>query len=295
MRGFCWLHFCIGIWNWHCCSKNMSVIDAYASIFQLCHGSSEGEFLFQSWPSHWFLMSCVYVCYGVCFLLSGSDQAAMFTSGGSTIGICNTTTLWSIPLASISASKWWSMANAKNVLSGCFSHCFKYRKLFATYPAVLQPLHQYCGAYRFGSLAESHPIPLLSLHGREGSSFPDSAHPDDMVNFESVVHIKFGKSDMVIRYQVDGFTHIWLVECFIAQYTFILVSQVRCPHYPTLYSNQAVRITPFWNRPLKISMHGLDSILMDSIIYQNWIHPLMRLMPAFFSLVMVSTLTLNYF
>ena len=51
------------------------------------------------------------------------------------------------------------------------------------YSAVLQP---YGGAYSSGSLAESHPIPLLSLHGREGSSFPGLAPPDDIVTLNQL-------------------------------------------------------------------------------------------------------------
>ena len=35
--------------------------------------------------------------YGVCFLISGSYVAAMLTSGGSTIGFCNATSLWRYP------------------------------------------------------------------------------------------------------------------------------------------------------------------------------------------------------
>ena len=43
-------------------------------------------------------------CYGVFFLLSGSQVAAMFTSAGSTITISNTATLQSAPLVGICAS-----------------------------------------------------------------------------------------------------------------------------------------------------------------------------------------------
>ena len=39
------------------------------------------------------LMSCLSVCYGVHFLLSGSHVAAMFINGGLTNGVCDTTTL----------------------------------------------------------------------------------------------------------------------------------------------------------------------------------------------------------
>ena len=61
-------------------------------------------------------------------------------------------------------------------------------------------------AYSIGGLI-SHPIPLPSLHGREGSSFPGSAPPNGMVNSKSVVGVKpvitfIGDTSVVI--QVSG-------------------------------------------------------------------------------------------
>ena len=41
----------------------------------------------------------------------------------------------------------------------------------ATHLTVPQPFQQYGGAYKFGSLVDSHLIPTLSLHGGKGSSF----------------------------------------------------------------------------------------------------------------------------
>ena len=61
-------------------------------------------------------MSCVGVCYGVCFLLLGCHIAAVFIYGSSTVGICNTTTLLSLPLVSIYASRCWSVAHTRNAL-----------------------------------------------------------------------------------------------------------------------------------------------------------------------------------
>ena len=62
----------------------------------LYHGSFAGESslpVFSLPPIH---MSYVGVCYGVCFLLSGSHVVVMFTNGVSTSGVCNTTTLQSL-------------------------------------------------------------------------------------------------------------------------------------------------------------------------------------------------------
>ena len=49
--------------------------------------------------------------------------------------------------------------------------------------------------------------PLTSLLGVEGSSLPDSAPPDDTVDSDSVVDVKPGHSGVMIKYQVDEFTH----------------------------------------------------------------------------------------
>ena len=63
---------------------------------------------------------------------------------------------------------------------------------------------------------QSHPIPPPSLHGGEGSSFPGLVPSNDRVNFESAMGVKPGDSGVVIRYQVDEFTHNWSAEQFVA-------------------------------------------------------------------------------
>ena len=80
-------------------------------------------------------------------------------------------------------------------------------KLHATHSAGPWPLHQYGVAYSFGGWAESHLIHPPSLHDREWSSFPGSAQPNDTVSSKSVVGVKPGNSDVVIRYQIDEFTY----------------------------------------------------------------------------------------
>ena len=87
---------------------------------------------------------------------------------------------------------------------------------YAAQSAVPQPCHLYGGAYSFGGLAESHPIPLPSLHGGEGSSFPGLVPYNVTVNSESAMGIKPGDSGVMIGYQVDAFTHIWSAEWFVA-------------------------------------------------------------------------------
>ena len=65
-------------------------------------------------------------------------------------------------------------------------------KSLPTHLNIPQPFQQYGGTHNFGSLAEYLLIPLPSLHGREGSPFPGSAPPCDIVNSRSVVGIKPG-------------------------------------------------------------------------------------------------------
>ena len=102
---------------------------------------------------------------------------------------------------------------------------------------ILLPLSQlssshseYSGAYHFGCLAENHPIPVPSLHGGEGPSFPGLAPPNDMVNSESVVGIQPGDSGVVIGYPVNEFACTWSTEQFVTHSHIYLGSQVRCNH-----------------------------------------------------------------
>ena len=150
---------------------------------------------------------------------------------------------------------------------------------YATQSAVPQPSHLYGGTYSFGGLAESHPIPLPSLHSGEGSSFPALVPSDDMVNSESVMGIKPSDSGVVIGYQVDGFTHTWSAEQFLA-----------CSHIYPEFTGKVSSLTHF---PLELGCEDysfldqavadfeqvLDSILTDSLRHQNRMFPWMSLMP----------------
>ena len=64
-----------------CHSNNDLSPRCLLSIFQLCHWSSAVKFLFQGWASQWF-MSCVGVCYSVCFMLSGPMWLSCSPNGG---------------------------------------------------------------------------------------------------------------------------------------------------------------------------------------------------------------------
>ena len=108
----------------------------------------------------------------------------------------------------------WSMPGIHRVAAPSATFCRGEPP--ATHSAVSQPSHLLGGAYSLGGSVESHLIPLLSLHGGEGSSFPGLVPSDDMVNSKSVMGIKPGDSGVVIGYQVDEFTHTWSAEQFVA-------------------------------------------------------------------------------
>ena len=106
--------------------------------------------------------------------------------------------------------------HTRHALSGCSLHCFEKGGALC-YAAVLQPFQQYGGAHSLQGLADSHPIPLPSLHGEEGSIFLGFVLSNDTVDSKSVVGMKPGDSSVVIWYQVDEFTHTWSAEHFVAQ------------------------------------------------------------------------------
>ena len=185
---------------------------AFSGTCQLCLGSLSGKFsLWQSWASHQFIMLHVAACYGVYFLLSGSHVAAMlFTRWCSTVGVCNTATIWSIPFAGICASWWWSVAHTRSALSGCFFHCFEWCSScysFSCPPAIpsiwwgIQPWE----------LGRELPNPYTFPTWWGGVFFSRMCSPWYMVNSESVIGVKPNESGVVIGCQVDEYTCTWLL------------------------------------------------------------------------------------
>ena len=146
----------------------------------------------------------------------------------------------------------------------------------ATHSAVPQPIG---GLYSLGGSVESHLIPLPSLHGVEGSSFPGLVPSDDAVNSDSVIDIKPGDSGVVIGYQVDESTRTWSAEWFVA-----------CSHIYPGFTSKVSSLTHFLLEPgcedyvffdqaVADFKQRLDSILTDSLETPDWILPWMSLMP----------------
>ena len=111
-------------------------------------------------------------------------------------------------------------------------------------------------------MAESHLIPLPSLHGREVSSFLGCVPADDIIN--SMVGVKPLDSSVVVWYQVDEFTAAGQLSASLLDHTFTLVSWEKCQHLPNSHLNWVLKTTPFWTKLSKTS-HGLDSIFTDCV------------------------------
>ena len=136
---------------------------------------------------------------------------------------------------------------------------------YAAPSAVPQPSHLYGGTYSFGGLAESHLIPMPSLHGGEGSSFPGLVPSSDTVDSESAMFIKLGDSGEVIRYQVDEFACTWSAEQFVAHshiYPGFTGKVSSLTHFPLELGCEDY---PFLDQAMDNFEQGLDSILTDSL------------------------------
>ena len=93
---------------------------AYASYAMI---PSQVSFLLKHCAIYWF--PHVGVCYSVCFLLSDCSVAAMFTSGGSTIGVYTTATCWNVSMAGLCDPWCWSVAHTRTALSSCSLYCLE--------------------------------------------------------------------------------------------------------------------------------------------------------------------------
>ena len=212
---------------------------------------------FQSWAHHQF--PYIDVCYSVHSLLSGSNVTIMFTNVGWTTWVCTPTRLQGIPMVGICASWCWSLAHTRSALRGCSFHCFE--KVIAldclfSCPTAIQSI--WWGIQLWG-LAESSLIPLLSLHDREGSSFPGFIPHNNTVNSKYVAGIKPSDSSVVIGIRW-WFTQTWLAENSVPQSHIYPGSWISCQHQIISQLNQAIRDCK----------HGFDSILTDCTEMLEW-------------------------
>ena len=223
------------------------------------------------------------VCSGVCFLLSGVMLDAVFTYGGSAIGVYTIATLWSSPIVGICASWWWSSVHTRYAQNGCSSIALSRGSLMlltqlpCSHPNYMV-WHTALGAW------QSHLIPLTSLHGGEGSFFPGFIPSDDTVDFDSAIGIKPCFSGVVMWYQIDELTHTWSAEQFVAH-----------SHIYPGFTGKVSSLNPLspWTRMWGLFLTMNRGWIPSSLILlrqQNCTHPWMSLVPYIFSLFWVSLL-----
>ena len=101
-------------WPCNCATAATPIFDASSVLCQLCMGSPQVGFFFRVEPPTILYIIClVSVLVSAFFLLSGAMLDAIFTSEGSTMGVCTIATLWKLPLGGIYATWWWSLAIAR--------------------------------------------------------------------------------------------------------------------------------------------------------------------------------------
>ena len=112
-------------------------------------------------------------------------------------------------------------------------------------------------------MAESHPIPLPSLHGGEWSSFPGLFPSDDTLNLQWVLNLVI--LVWLIGFQVDEFTHTWCGEWFVAHshiYPGFTGKVSSLTHFPL---EPGCEDYSFLDQVVADFEQGLDSILTDSL------------------------------
>ena len=119
--------------------------------------------------------------------------------------------------------------------------------------------------YNFDGLAESHPIPLSSLHGGRVLLLQVWVYPmtGSTIN---LMKIKPHDSGVAVGYQIDEFTHTWSAEWFVAH----------SPIYPGVMANvstlshltEDVRFTHFYASQLQ-TLNGA-CILSSLIPLRHW-------------------------
>ena len=132
------------------------------------------------------LIFYVSVYCGVCFLLSASNVTNIYTSWGSTTGVCITTSLWCIPMVGICIHLVLihgpSQEHAKNLLNQCFEYGMINYNPTQQLPSAIQSLWW---GIQLLVLVES-PNPS-AFHSWCGGSFSGLVQPNDMIDSESMM------------------------------------------------------------------------------------------------------------
>ena len=156
------------------------------------------------------------VCSGVCFLFSCTNVNAMFTHGDSSIWVCTSVTPWSIHIAGISTSLWWSKAHTRNGLSGCSSTVSsRGRLLLHSCPPAIPTIWWSIQLERLGR-ESPNPTAFPSWWGGIFLSMFGSTWWHDQL-WICGRHETWWFWCVVIGFQVDEFTCTWSAEHFAAQ------------------------------------------------------------------------------
>ena len=225
-----------GLWSItnHCDGYASSHLCGPDNMGSVCGSATTDEYKRHSegfcWSHHYAIVataSILVFCYNVCILLLGSHMTAVFTSWGSTNEVCNTPTLWSLPLAGMCTSWWWSVAHTRSALSGCITHCFEWGNfllLIQLYPShsILLVGHTASGAQERVILSLSFPYMGMGLllqvvhHMMTWST-------QNLVGV-NLLNLVWWLGIRLMNLLTSGWQGISLLS-----HTFTLVVQVRCP------------------------------------------------------------------
>ena len=140
--------------------------------------------------------------------------------------------------------------------------------------AVFQPFSQYGGGHTaLGTSRVTWSSAFTTSWGVLSSLVP----PDDMVNW-ILVDVKHGDSSVMIGYQVDQFTHTWLLEYFVLSNIYLgFMGKMSTLTYFLL--EPGYEDCSFLTKLLQALSMILNPFSLSLLKHQNWILPLMSLMP----------------
>ena len=191
-----------------------SVPDAFLGIWQLCLGSSLGEFSFSelNLPLIPYVVCCA--CYGVCFLLPCSSLATVLTN------------CWGLQCHMPIEYAHCRHMHLLMMVSGPHQECAKFLLLPLLWVGgslmlliQLFPSHSICmvGHTALGAAWQRVTWSLHLPYMVGGVFFSRLCAYQWHIRLWICSDVKPGDSSVVIKFQVDEFTLSWSVECFIVQ------------------------------------------------------------------------------
>ena len=182
--------------------------------------------------------------------------------------------------------KHWGLHHCNSLV---YTHGWHVSSGDATHSAVCQPSHQYVGPNSVGGSSEL-PWFLHLMHGGEGSSFPCCVPPSDLLDSKSVVGIKPGDSGVEIGIWLINFSHLvsGTLLCSITHLSWFHGQDVNSNPLPTWARVWGLFL--FWSSSQRLWTWSCFYPHRLVSTHQNWIQPLMRLIPCHFQSLSISTL-----